>query len=271
MSLSGILGEIIERTLQDVRARRSRIPVPELERRAGERARNRLDFAGALERRSREEPIRFICEIKKASPSRGVLRSDLDPAGQAAIYRDNGASAISVVTEPHFFQGSEEFLELARAEARDVPILRKDFHVDELQVLETAAGDGDALLLLAGVLSPTQLKDYLDIADAFKLGHLVEVTDRREAEIALKAGARVVGINNRDLATFKVDPARTESVLPLLDEAEVVTVSESGIHDRETVLRFQENGLHALLVGEALVTAENPGAVLRELRGVSPE
>jgi len=271
MSQSGILGRIVDRTLEDVRDRRSRVSVPELERRAGDRSGQRIDFAGALTRGSLEDPIRFICEIKKASPSRGVLRSDLDPAEQAGIYREGGASAISVVTEPHFFQGSERFLEMARAEARAVPILRKDFHVDELQVLEAAAGDADALLLLAGILSPTQLKDYLDIADAFGLDHVVEVTDRREAGVALKAGARVVGVNNRDLVTFDVDPARTESVLPALEEANVVTVSESGIQDRETVLRFQEIGVHALLVGEALVTAEDPGAALRELRGASSD
>jgi indole-3-glycerol phosphate synthase len=269
MSRAGILGRIVERTLEDVRDRRPRVSVSELERRARDRSGTRLDFLRALERKSPEDPVRFICEIKKASPSRGVLRGDLDPAEQAGIYRDNGASAISVVTEPHFFQGSGTFIEMARAEARDLPILRKDFHVDELQILEAAAGEADALLLLASVLSPTQLKDYLDIADAFRLGHLVEVTDHREAEIALKAGARVVGVNNRDLVTFEVDPARTESVLPLLDEAAVVTVSESGIHDRETVLHLQRRGVHALLVGEALVTAEDPATALRELRGVT--
>jgi indole-3-glycerol phosphate synthase len=268
MPLPGILGAIVERTLTDVGERKGRVSRRDLEELAAHRAATRIPFTAAL-RRDAALPIRFVAEIKKASPSRGVLDPDLDPARLAALYRENGAAAISVVTEPHFFQGEPAFLGRARESAPGLPLLRKDFHVHELQVLETAAGEADALLFIVRALAPTQLRDYLDMAAAFGLEHLVEVGDRREAESALRAGARVVGVNNRDLTTFRVDPERTASVLPVLQEAAVVSVSESGIHDRASVLRFQALGVHALLVGEALVRAEDPGQMLRTLRGVS--
>jgi len=269
MGLPGILGQIVERTLEDVRGRAGRVSRRVLEEEAVRRSRRRREFGDALRRPSPEDPVRFVCELKRQSPSKGILREDLDPAGLAAVYREHGAGAVSVVTEPHFFGGSPSFLDQARRGAESLPLLRKDFHVHELQVLETAASEADALLLLVSALSPMQLKDYLDIAREFALEHLVEAADLREAEAALKAGARVVGVNNRDLATFDVDPERTFSVLPLLREADVVSVAESGIGDRNTVVQFQEAGVDALLVGEALVTAEDPGARLRDLRGES--
>jgi indole-3-glycerol phosphate synthase len=165
VSPEGILGRIVARTLEDVRARNSRERRREMEAKAVDRRGGRVPFEAAL-RRDVGEPVRFICEVKQASPSRGVLNPDLDPRAQAAVYAENGASAVSVVTEPHFFAGEDSFLARARAGAGDVPLLRKDFHLHELQVLEAAAGEADALLLLASVLSPTQLRDYLDIANA---------------------------------------------------------------------------------------------------------
>jgi indole-3-glycerol phosphate synthase len=264
MALPGILGRIVERTLEDVASRRNRVAPSTLEERARIRAAGRRGFRRRLERGS-GDPVRLICEIKKASPSKGVLAPGLDPARLAAAYRDGGAAAVSVVTEPHFFQGDAAFAEQARTQAPDLPFLRKDFHVDELQVWEAAGGDWDALLLIAAALAPSQLKDYLDMADAFALDHLVEVATPAEAEIALKAGARVVGVNNRDLATFDVDLRRTEVVLPLLREAGVVAVSESGITGRDSVIHLERAGVDALLVGEALVTAGDPEAALRVL------
>jgi len=267
MAIPGILGAIVERTLADVNARKSQVSRRELTERARQRSGRRDSWEKALHRAS-ADPVRFITEIKKASPSRGVLREDLDPSALASAYREHGAAAISVVTEPHFFQGSDDFLEEAYQHAQGLPLLRKDFHVHELQLLEAAAGHANALLLIAAVLSPTQLKDFLDVLNAFSLGHLVEITDLREAETALKAGARVVGVNNRDLTNFSVDPERTQTVLPILREAGVISVAESGIQDRETVERYERWGLHALLVGEALVIAPDPGAMLEQLRGV---
>ncbi len=270
MSSGGILGEIVARTLQDVRDRRRAISRRELEARAHLRAGSRRPFARALGRTDPGDPVRFICEVKKASPSKGLLSGDLDPAAQAAVYREHGGSAVSVVTEPHFFQGDPAFLALARRGALDLPLLRKDFHVHELQILETAATEADALLFIVAVLDPTQLKDYLDIAAAFSLDHLVEVTDTREAETALKAGARVIGVNNRDLTRFHVDVSRTERVLPALEGTGVVSVAESGIGDRPMVERLERAGVDALLVGESLIVAEDAGAMLESLRGVPP-
>jgi indole-3-glycerol phosphate synthase len=270
-SLPGLLGRIVERTLADVNDRRRKVSRRELEERGARKAPGRRELEPALRRRTPEVPVRFICEIKKASPSKGILAPELDPGALAREYVAHGAAAISVVTEPHFFAGEAAFLETVRAVSGSLPVLRKDFHVHELQILEAAAGDADALLLLAAALAPEQLKDYLDIAAAFRLSHLVEVNDRKEAETALRAGARVIGINNRDLATFDVDVARTGAVLPVLREAGVVSVAESGIRDRDTVLALERLGVDALLVGEALVTAPDPGARLAELRGVDPD
>jgi indole-3-glycerol phosphate synthase len=269
--MDGMLARIVERTRTDVEARKGRIVLRDLEERGMARRRSRRGLAAALERSQPEQPVRFITEIKKASPSRGVLDPNLEAGKLAAVYREHGAAALSVVTEPHFFQGTDAFLEDARAAAPDLPILRKDFHVHELQLLEAAAGEADAVLLLAAVLEGAQLRDYLQLADAFALGHLVEVADRKEAERALKAGARVIGVNNRDLVTFRVDPARTESVAPLLCEAGAISVAESGIADRATVERFERLGVDALLVGEALVTAPDPGARLHALRGLAAD
>ena len=268
MTPSGILGAIVEKTLADVRARVGRTSRRKLEEQGTLRGSSRIGLEAAL-RRSESDPVRIIAEIKKASPSRGVLSLDLDPARLAGAYGEAGAAALSVVTEPHFFQGEDAFLSRAREAAHMLPLLRKDFHVHELQILEAAAGEADAVLLIASVLSPMQLRDYLDIADAFRLDHLVEVGTRREAESALKAGARVIGVNHRNLETFAVDPDRMLPVLPVLREANTVSVAESGIHDREAVLRLEGLGVDALLVGEALVTATDPGKRLRELLGRS--
>ncbi|NNF05512.1 MAG: indole-3-glycerol phosphate synthase TrpC [Candidatus Eisenbacteria bacterium] len=266
MSVSGILGEIVERTLFDVQDRLPQISRSDLESAAKTNSSHRKGFHRHLASDHDGVP-HFICEIKKASPSRGVLNESLNPAEQAELYREHGASAISVVTEPHFFKGEDSFLARARETAGTVPLLRKDFHVHELQVFEAAAGEADALLLLAGVLSPTQLKDYIDIADAFGLDQLVEVNNTKEAEIALKAGSKVIGVNNRDLTTFDVDLSRSEAVLPALRNTGVVMVSESGIHTYDDVSRLYTQGVHAFLVGEALVKAPNVGEKLAELMG----
>lgn len=268
MSLPGILGRIVDRTLIDVRARERQVSRADLEDAARARKGSRRSFADALRRPIDTDPVRFICEVKKASPSKGLLREHMDPEAVARSYGENGASAISVLTEPHFFLGSPECLDQARRGAPATPLLRKDFHVHELQILETAAGEADALLFLAVALEPLQLQDYLAMATALGLGHLVEVDSTRQAETALKAGARVIGINNRDLTTFEVDVARTERILPVFRGTATVSVAESGIQDRETVLRLERAGVHALLVGESLVRCADPGEKLRELRGV---
>ena len=174
MAIPGILGAIVERTLADVNARKSQVSRRELTERARQRSGRKASWETALQRAS-SDPVRFITEIKKASPSKGVLREDLDASKLAATYRENGAAAMSVVTEPHFFQGSDAFLEDAYRHAQGIPLIRKDFHVHELQLLEAAAGHANAALLIAAILSPTQLKDFLDVLNAFSMGHLVEI------------------------------------------------------------------------------------------------
>lgn len=267
MAVEGILGAIVERTLEDIQGRRRAADLTGLRRSGEAKARGRLSLKHALADGRFTEP-RFLCEVKKASPSKGVFREDFDPSRLAAAYAEGGASALSVVTEPHFFQGSLNLLDAVRTTSGNRPILRKDFHVHELQIYETAASPADALLLIVSVLSPVQLKDYLDMARAFRLEALVEVTDRSEADIALKAGADIIGVNNRDLRTFTVDPGRTERVLPLLIESGVVAVAESGVHSRATVLRLWSAGVDAFLVGEALVRSADPRRTLAELRGL---
>lgn len=267
MAIEGILGSIVSRTLEDIQGRLRQRSVVELRHQGEERATFRIPFARALHG-GRETRPRFICEAKKASPSKGVFREDFDARMLSKSYDAAGAAAISVVTEPHFFQGSPEFLEAARMGAPKHPLLRKDFHVHELQIYETAASPADALLFIVSVLSPTQLKDYLDMAEAFALDHLVEVTTLAETDIALKAGARVIGVNNRDLRTFEVDTKRTETILPLLLEAGVISVAESGVHSHAMVNRLWEAGVDAFLVGEAMVTAKDPKQKLAELSGL---
>ena len=268
MRLEGVLAEIVERTLAEAKSRVNR----EDRRDLIEAGRSKISSRRGFERSLRADPRlpTLICEIKKASPSKGVLAADLDPRTQAEAYTLGGASAVSVVTEPHYFQGSLDFLDQARSGGPSMPLLRKDFIVHEFMILETAATTADALLLLTTALSPTQLKDYIEMADAFGLDQLVEVNDTREAETALKAGARVIGVNNRDLRNFEVTTERTKRVLPVLEGTGVVPVTESGIHDPEIVGELFQLGAKAFLVGEALVRASDPARKIQELRGSAP-
>jgi indole-3-glycerol phosphate synthase len=207
----------------------------------------------------------LIAEIKRASPSRGPLRADLDVVALARIYAEAGASAISVLTEERYFQGSLADLKAVR-EAVDVPLLRKDFIFDMYQVFEARAYGADAVLLIAAILNPGLLTSLIALARSLGLECLVEVHDEPELERALMAGAEIVGINNRDLRTFEVDLATTERLRPLVP-AEVTVVAESGVHTRADVQRLAALDVHGVLIGEALVLADDPAAKIRELFG----
>lgn len=209
--------------------------------------------------------LSVIAEFKRASPSRGVLGADMDPAERAGEYAAGGAAALSVLTEPDFFMGSGEDLERAR-EAADLPTLRKDFILHRAQVWETRAMGADALLLIAALLDDDLLRLLLRAARTAGLAALVEVHDREEAERALRAGAKMVGVNNRDLRTFKVDLAVSERLAPLLEAAEA-TVAESGVHGPGDAARLAAAGYDGLLVGEYLTRSPNPVSALRNLRG----
>jgi indole-3-glycerol phosphate synthase len=201
--------------------------------------------------------------VKKASPSRGVLRADLDPVALAATYARHGADAISVLTDAKYFCGSLEDLAAVRA-AVDVPLLRKDFTLDEYQLWEARATGADAVLLIVAILAPVQLRDLAAAAKGLGLAALVEVHTEAELETALGAGARLLGINNRDLRTFETRLETTLGLLPLIPPGPIV-VSESGFFTGADVRRVVDAGAHAVLVGEGLVKADDVAAKIREL------
>jgi indole-3-glycerol phosphate synthase len=254
------LADILARKRDEVEAARRAVPAAELRARARERGRAR-GFEAALSLRG--GPARIVAEVKRASPSAGAIRSGLDAAAQAGAYAAAGAAAISVLTDGPGFGGSLADLAQVR-EAVDVPLLRKDFVVDPYQLLEARAHGADAALLIVAALDAAQLRRLLEGCAELGLAALVEVHDAREVEVALGAGARIVGVNNRDLRTFAVDLAVSERLLPLLP-ADVRGVAESGVRTAEDARRLRRAGAANLLVGEALVRAPDPGALLREM------
>ncbi len=258
-----ILQRIVAAKRGEVERLKTQAPRSELERRIESPDHPRpLNMAGAL----MGDDVRVIAEVKKASPTKGLLRADFDPVALARVYADNGAAAVSVLTDERHFQGSIEHLAAVRQElgTRGVPVLRKEFIFDDYQVCEARAAGADAILLIVSMLSPGRLADLIDLAQGFWMQCLVEVHDGDELDVALEAGADIVGINNRDLRTFEVDLGVTERLAPLAPAGKIV-VSESGIRSREAVRRLGRAGAHAVLIGEALVTAADPGAKLRSL------
>ncbi len=255
-----ILDEIIENKRREVDDAKRRDPIEKLREQVAPRKPGRF-------RRAIGEPGRLclIAEIKKASPSRGVIRADFDPSAIARSYADGGASAISVLTDVKYFQGDVSYLVQARDES-GLPVLRKDFIIDEYQIWETAAIGADAALLIVSTLDAEQLKDYLQLAGEVGLDALVEAHDAAEIETALEAGAEIVGINNRDLRTFKTDIETTLRLAERIPEDRVI-VSESGIHTREDAQKVRDAGASAILVGEALMTCGDVSGKIRELTG----
>jgi indole-3-glycerol phosphate synthase len=230
-----------------------------LERRVAERSQFR-DFRGALTAR---RPA-IIAEIKKGSPSKGTFTDQFEPSKLAREYASGGAAALSVLTDAEFFQGSLGDLVTARA-AAPLPVLRKDFTIDEFHVVEAAAHGADAILLIAAILDETEMRRLRDLASRCRMAALVEVHDEFELDSALASGAEIVGVNNRNLRTFDVT---LETSLRLAERIPggIVKVTESGIHSREAVQRLQAAGFDAFLVGERLMTAADPAEALRELQ-----
>lgn len=255
-----ILDEIVAHKQQELKRRRHEVPRGELERRSTARP-EPLDFARAL----RPEPggVRLLAEVKKASPSRGVLAERFDPLALAQTYADNGAAALSVLTDAKYFQGSLEFLTAIRDRVA-VPILRKDFTLDEYQIWEARAAGADAVLLIVSILEAAQLRDLQQTATGLGLAALVEAHTASEIDVALGAGARIVGINNRDLKTFETRIETSLELLPMLP-AGCLAVSESGFFTADQVRTVVAAGAHAVLVGEALVRAPDVAAKVREL------
>lgn len=256
-----ILDDIVERKRERVAELKKTHSAPDLEKAAALAPAPR-DFFRAL--RKGEIPA-VIAEIKKASPSAGVIRADLDVSAIARSYEKGGAAAVSVITEEDFFQGNLQYLRQAR-EACGLPLLCKDFIINPIQVLVARAAGADALLLLAAVLDDDSLVSLLAAARSLGMACLVEVHDENELTRVLATDARIIGINNRNLKTFEVKLETTLRLSPLVHSDRIV-VSESGIHERADLESLAVSGVSAVLVGTSLMRAIDPGEKLRELRG----
>lgn len=221
-------------------------------------------FMAALTARAE---VAIIAELKKASPSKGVIRPDFEPVSIATAYQQGGAAALSILTDRDFFQGSLDYLPLVRSRV-GLPVLRKDFLIDPLQVEEAARFGADAILLIAAILDLEQLRDLRQQAEGLGLDVLVEIHDEAEAEKAMAAGSRLIGVNNRDLRDFSLD-LNTTFRLRRLIPAEIPLVSESGIGDHTDIRALAEHGIAAALVGETLMRAEDPARALLGLRGLA--
>ena len=268
--IADLLGTIVAATRRIVEVRQEREPLAALRARVASATADPANARGrsllaALDRRDR---LNVIAECKRRSPSGGVLRADYDPAAIARQYAAAGAAAVSVLTEPTFFDGSLDHLTAVRAALTgikdDVPVLRKDFIVSEYQVLEAKAAGADAVLLIVAALDPEQLVSLAACAAQWGLDALVEVHNAEELSAALDAGARIVGVNNRNLRTLEVDVTASEALIARMPPG-VVAVSESGLKTTGDLARLRQLGYRAFLVGERLMTVADPGAALREL------
>jgi len=255
-----ILESIVAENAAELAQHKRDFPLEELRRKAVKQSPPR-SLAGAL----RGERVRVIAEVKKASPSRGLIRADFDPVDIARTYAANGAAAISVLTEPHYFQGSLGYLQDIREALgnESPPLLRKDFIYDPYQVYEARAYGADSLLLIVAMLALERLAELLGVSHDTGMDCLVEVHDEPELETALRSGARIIGINNRDLKTFRVDTETTARLRPLVPGDRIV-VSESGIKSRVDVERLQALGVHAVLIGEALTASPDIAVRMKE-------
>ncbi len=263
MSLPTILDNIIARKIQEVAARRLLVGLPELEQMARSADAPR-GFAAALMERAARKEAAVIAEIKKASPSKGVLREDFNPAELAKSYQLGGAACLSVLTDIDFFQGADSYLQQARA-ACSLPVIRKDFMIDPYQIVEARALGADCVLLIVSVLDDRQLAELASVAKDVGLDVLVEVHDGDELERALNTlDTPLIGINNRNLHTFEVNLDVTLDLLPRVPRDRLV-ITESGIINRADVELMQISEVYAFLVGEAFMRAPDPGAELQRL------
>lgn len=250
-----ILARIVEHKRQELREAGQ--PISMLERQAAGLIASRRHFAQAL----RDKPVAIIAEIKQASPSKGTLTADFRPVESAHQYETGGAAALSVLTDQRFFQGSLSDLVQARA-AVGIPVLRKDFTVDEYHVVEAAAHGADAILLIAAVLDARTMRRLRELASEYRMASLVEVHNREQLSAALDSGAEIIGVNNRNLHTFEVT-LQTSLELSQYIPAGVLSVSESGIETADQIRRLQAFGYSAFLIGEHLMKAKDPAAALR--------
>jgi indole-3-glycerol phosphate synthase len=260
--MGDILKKILARKVEEIRDRSARVPLAELSSRAADAAPTRA-FAAALESKIEDGQPAVIAEIKKASPSKGVMRPDFDPAAIARSYAANGVACLSVLTDSDFFQGSEAFLDAARS-ACELPVLRKDFTIDPYQVYEARAIGADCILLIVAALGDAALLELSLLAAGLDLDVLVEVHDEEELERALAIPAPLIGVNNRDLRTFETSIETTLRLAPSIPYDRLL-VTESGIRTPDDVARLRAEGIEAFLIGETFMRAADPGRELARM------
>ena len=259
-----VLSEILAHKKQEVSARAFRRTLSELQAASADVARPR-DFVESLAKKKAEQSVGVIAEIKRASPSKGLIRADFNPAEIAVSYATGGAACLSVLTDEKYFQGSDEHLTQARA-AVDLPVLRKDFVVDEYQIWESRVLGADCILLIVAALTEQQLQDYYQLSTHLQLDALVEVHDAEELERAIKLGSPLIGVNNRNLHTFETRLTTTEE-LASRTPTQTLLVCESGIHSKADIARMRACGVQSFLIGEAFMRDENPGQKLAQFIG----
>jgi len=257
-----ILKKILARKQEEIAERSAQITIPQLIEKAKSASAPR-GFAAAIAAKIAAGQSGVIAEIKKASPSKGVIRVDFDPAEIAVSYEKGGACCLSVLTDVDFFQGADEYLEMARSVSA-LPVIRKDFIIDEYQIYEARAMGADCILLIVSALASEQLNQLHDVALSLGMDVLVEVHDEGELDIALTLDNPMVGINNRNLHSFEVSLQNTYKLLRKIPEGKIV-ITESGIHTPEDIASMREHHVHAFLVGEAFMRSDDPGARLSEM------
>ena len=257
-----ILDEIAAYTKERIEYEKSKLPLNEIRAQAKDL---NADTGYLFEKALAKPGISFICEAKKASPSKGIIAEDFPYVRIAKEYEAAGADAMSVLTEPKWFMGKDEYLKEIRKEIT-IPIIRKDFTVDEYMIYQAKIMGADAVLLICAILSDTQLQEYYGIADELGLSALIETHDEEEVQRALKAKARIIGVNNRNLKDFTVDIENSVRLRNMVPE-DILFVSESGMKTRSDIARLEENGTNAVLIGETFMRSSDKAAMLNELRG----
>ncbi len=261
--MADILDEIIKKTKDDLERRKVEYPMEWLGRSLAFNPFMPKDVHSAL-RSTEENPYRIIAEVKKASPSKGIIREDFDPMVIAQAYEKGGADSLSILTEPHYFQGDKEYLGMVRRYV-NIPLLRKDFIVDKYQLVEALAFGADYVLLIAKALSRKELKELLEYSLHLGMEVLVEIHDKTDLIKAIFAGANIIGINHRNLETFEMDMKLSQKLIPLIPNGKII-VAESGITDHETVVELSKIGADAFLVGEHFMRQDDITGALRQVK-----
>ncbi|PPS21435.1 indole-3-glycerol phosphate synthase [Brachyspira murdochii] len=256
-----MLDNIVEKTKERVEINKKNISL----QRIRELAENKSNNNNFLFENSIKKSVSFICEVKKAFPSKGIISNDFDYINIAKDYERAGASALSCLTEPYYFLGSNEYLEDIKKNI-SIPVLRKDFTIDEYMIYEAKAINADAVLLIAAILDKNQLADYFSLADSLGLSVIVEVHDEDDLDKALSSNTRIIGINNRNLKTFETSIKNTFDLIKLIPE-NIISISESGIKSREDIKLLEENKVNAVLIGEHLMRQKDKIKEIKTLMG----